>query len=164
MNKRELLNMIVSLLLVFSMLPFGSLAVYAETSGGDPAEGEEGLSKSKTSSNYKLSKDNDTTEITLSLPSEEYLDTFDIVFVVDSSNESDFVEKQASELMGALLDEDLNVNIGVIKFKGRPQDTIEAVSNKSYSELTPLSDETRSYIQEAIDSKKAIRRMIISMF
>ena len=75
------------------------------------AEEAAGLSKSKTSSEYELTADNDTTEITLSLPSEEYLDTFDIVFVVDASNESQLWEPEAVELMDALLDEDLNVNI-----------------------------------------------------
>lgn len=115
------------------------------------ADTVESVSKSKTSSEYELTKDNDTTEITLSLPSDEYLDTFDIVFVVDASNESAVIEAEASDLMGSILDTDLNVNIGVIKFKGKPQDTINTVSNKLYSGLTPLSDETRSFIQEAID-------------
>ena len=145
MNTRwkRLVGLVLIVALTLYALPLGSLAHADETSG-------EGLSKSKTSSEYELSPAKDTTTITLSLPSEEYLDTFDIVFVVDSSNESQQWEPKATALMGSLLDEDLNINVGVVKFKGRAQDTIDAVSGGTYSELTKLSDETRSYIEEAI--------------
>ena len=152
MKKLKYVNILLSLIMVFSMLPFGSHTAYAQT--GDPAESE-GISKSKTHDESpevkELGPGNDEVEITLSLPSDEYLDTFDIVFVVDSSNESALIEAKASELMRSLLDEDLNVNVGVIKFKGRPQDTIDTVSNGAYKELTALSDETHDYILEAID-------------
>ena len=140
-GRKRLLRCAFAALLGFALLALAPIALAAESTG---------LSKSKTSSEYELSPSLDTTTITLSLPSEEYLDTFDVVFVVDSSNESELLEAEACELMDALLAEDLNVNIGVIKFKGLPQDTIYAVSDKEYSGLTPLNDETRSFIEEAI--------------
>ena len=143
--RRRLKTVFLTLVFVFSILPaFTGVIRAADLEVGS-------VSKSKTSSEYELWEGHDTTEITLSLPSEEYLDTFDVVFVVDASNESALIEEKAVELMGSLLDTDLNMNIGVIKFKGRPQDTVDTVSGGNYSGLTLLSDETRSYIQEAID-------------
>lgn len=147
-RRNKIAGVALVMLMGFLLLSASLMAYAAET--GDSQE-TEGLSKSKTSSEYELSATNDTTEITLSLPSEEYLDTFDIVFVVDSSNESQLWEPEAVELMDALLGENLNMNIGVVKFKGRAQDTIDAVSGGSYSGLTALSGDTKTYIEEAIE-------------
>ena len=93
MKKLRFINVLLILVMVFSMIPFGTLTAYAQSTEGDPSvteptgDEEEGLSKSKTrpEEQYELSAESDEVEITLSLPSEEYMDTYDIVFVVDSS-------------------------------------------------------------------------------
>ena len=162
MKKLRFINVLLVLVMVFSMIPFGTLTAYAQSAEGDPTETEPtgddtgngektGISKSKTGSRKELSAEVKTVEITMSLPAEEVEDTFDIVFVVDASNESQPIETEASNLMERLLARGLNMNIGIIKFKGKAIDMIDYRSNQEYSKLTPLTAATKEIMQDAID-------------
>jgi len=110
------------------------------------------VSKSKTGDKVDLTPDDKQVEITISLPSEESKDVFDIVFVIDNSNETAILQAKAKELLNELLAEGLRINVAVIKFTGRYQDMIERMSNGQYSGLTLLDSSNEGVIQQAIDT------------
>ncbi len=117
------------------------------------------INGSKKASPTELSNTTPQTTVTLSLPSAEYENEVDIVFVMDKStsttnNDIDFAENVRT-LVESLkeLNEDLTINIAVIKFRGYATDTIAAVSNNVHSGLTEYKADTAAIVDQAIAFK-----------
>ena len=83
MKPRKWLLVLVAVALVLSCLPFSGMRAKAESSS------EFDVSGSKTASPTELDWNNRETTVTLSLPSAEYQNEVDIVFVTDSSSSTD---------------------------------------------------------------------------
>ena len=156
MKKLKFVNVLISMIMIFSMIPFGVLPIYAQDQAAPDQDaaaqdtGSAGISKSKTADRVELFIDEKQVELTLSLPSDEFKDVFDILFVVDASNQSYLNEKSAADLMNYLAgNQDLNFNVGVIKFKGKPLDMIDYESGGGYSGFTRVNDSTKDMIVDA---------------
>lgn len=99
------------------------------------------ISKSKTATNLD---ENFESKVTLSLPSAEEKQVFDVVFVLDKSEspDKDEVSKAVGDLLDKIEGSQGEVNIGVVTFN-------KTVDN--YLELTPLTEGNLSKIKEAIN-------------
>ena len=100
------------------LLPSGALAK-DEAAIGD-----------KTASPTSLTEDSRDTTVTLSLPSDEYKNKVDVVFVMDKStstyaNGIDFND-QVKELFDSVIERNPNIDlkVGVIKFRGKATDML----------------------------------------
>ena len=98
--------------------------------------------------------------ITLSLPSAEYQNKIDIVFVMDSSssaqNSTVFTES-VNELFSSILENNpnLELKVGVIRFRGRAHDAIAYLSDNAYEKLVVYGDDTKDYINQALNMPEA---------
>ena len=128
-RKTILLSLLLVAALVLGMVPFSAFRteVYAAaTPIADPD-----VNGSKTASPTALDPEHRDTTVTLSLPSAEYQNKIDIVFVMDDStstaNSNLNFSKNVSDLLEGILNANPNVElkIGVIKFKGYAQDMLE---------------------------------------
>ena len=104
---------------------------------------------SKEASPTELKGEERETTVTLSLPSGEYENEVDIVFVMDNSTSVanaglNFAEN-ASELFEKIVaeNEGIDLKVGVVKFRGYATDMLG-------TELTPYTDETKDTITAAI--------------
>ena len=99
--------------------------------------------------------DDKTTTITISLPSAEYQNEIDIVFVADNSSSTDnggaFVDG-IKTLFNTIKEKNpnLKINVGVVKFRGYASDCISIASGSTYSGLTTLSEATTDIIDQAL--------------
>ncbi len=112
------------------------------------------VSGSKTASPVELNEDNRETTVTLSLPSAEYQNKVDIVFVMDSSTSSKggaVFREAAQDLFDAVLENNPNIDlkVGVIRFRGRAHDAIAYLSANAFKELAPYN-EAAEYISTAL--------------
>ncbi len=125
------------------------------------AENEEpvyDVSGSKEASPTALNAKNDVTTVTLQLPSAEYKNEYDIVFVMDSSSSTknsniDFSDS-VDTLLSSLIEKDAVLNVGVIKCRGLAFDTINLL-DEDYSGLVKYSDETKELIKNAVSFPEA---------
>ena len=132
----------------------------AKDAGGDSAGESESdnsyeVSGSKTADPTELGEDRKTT-VTISLPSAEYKNEIDIVFVMDKStsttnNDIEFAD-QVTDLLSDILRQNVNltINIGIVKFRGVAEDAIAKVTGNQKKQLTKYSDLTEEELQNAI--------------
>ena len=116
------------------------------------------VSGSKKASPTELTPDQRETTVTLSLPSGEYKNKYDIVFVMDSSSSTknsgiDFSET-AGKLFDALVEKNADLKIGVIKCRGLAFDTVSLSSGGSYTELVKYDDASKQAIKDGLDYKE----------
>lgn len=150
-KRRPVFSFVVALLSVICLC----LGLFTTRSYATDASGSTGISGSKTASPTELTQDNRQTEVTLSLPSAEHENEYDVVFVMDSStslknNNVDF-DGNVLSLLSSIADKDATVNVGVIKFKGKTFDAISMASDGTKSGLTPYSADTATIISDAVN-------------
>jgi len=147
---------ILTALLLCISLVFGAVPLaFAEEPVEEPEAVEDifQVSKSKDAAYVEegqedLNPEQKQAEVTLSLPSGEYQNAIDIVFVMDSSSSTDlgtqFIES-ATNLFDSVVENNptVDLKIGVILFTGSANDAIEYVSDGEYSGLTLYNDETK---------------------
>lgn len=114
------------------------------------------ISGSKTADPTELGEDR-RTEVTLSLPSVEYQNEIDLVFVMDKSTSTtngniDFA-KQVNSLINGILEMNSNlaINIGITKFRGKAEDAIAKVTDGKQSGLIRYSEAVRDIIKNALN-------------
>ncbi|MBQ1505441.1 MAG: Cna B-type domain-containing protein [Erysipelotrichales bacterium] len=144
-----MMKKIMTLLLAFFMILGLAAPVVAEEESMD-------VSGSKKTSPTLLQSSERETTVTLSLPSAEYQNKIDIVFTMDSSSSaknSAVFQDSVNELFDSILQNNPNVElkVGVVRFRGRAHDAINYLSDGAYSGLTVYSDETKSYIENALN-------------
>ncbi len=123
------------------------LGVFSSTALADGVDGSKGASPTE------LTPEARQTEVTLSLPSAEYHDEYDIVFVMDSSSSAKYTDFEGAvrQLFDYLIEHDATINVAVIKFRGRAFDAISLASNNAYSGLVEYSASTRDAIINGIN-------------
>ncbi|MCR4722991.1 MAG: Cna B-type domain-containing protein [Eubacteriales bacterium] len=116
------------------------------------------VSGSKTADPTELEGDDRETTVTLSLPSAEYQNKIDVVFVMDSSssarNGSIFIDETRS-LFNSVLENNPGVvlKVGVILFRGDAHDAIDYFSD-TYSGLTEYNENTKDCIETAVNFRQ----------
>ncbi|MBQ6474850.1 MAG: VWA domain-containing protein [Clostridia bacterium] len=121
------------------------------------------VSGSKTASPTELKGDERETTVTLSLPSAEYQNKVDIVFVMDSSSSTDlgtqFIES-ANALFESIVENNQGVDlkVGIVLFTGSANDAVKYVSNGSYSELTEYNDDTKSLFEQSFHISETLTK------
>ena len=109
----------------------------------------------KEAQQTELTPDQRVTDITLSLASDEYVNKYDIVFVLDSSGSTFNSEYYnniihcASELFQSFASSGAEIKVGVIKFAGIAADAILSASKGAQSGLIPYSEDSASLIESA---------------
>ena len=106
----------------------------------DPNLPEWAASKSKTAT--ELDEDN-ISNVTLSLPAEDYKQTMDVVFVIDDTHAGSGIFKDSvSGLLTELASKkNLDINVGVVAFDAVSRDWLDVTSDGKYSGLVSISDE-----------------------
>ncbi|MBR0230223.1 MAG: VWA domain-containing protein, partial [Erysipelotrichaceae bacterium] len=121
---------------------------------------------SKTASPSALSVKKRNTTVTLSLPSAEYQNEIDLVFVADTSSSTTNNDINFGEYIDDLfntvkeMNPNIKFNVGVIKFTGLASDGLNIVSKNKYSGLTEYSSDLKGVFELAINapSKKDYRK------
>ena len=130
--------LLLSLMMCLSMLVVPAAAEEAGTDTEPAAETAFDIDKSKTAAPTELTPENNKTEITLSLPSGEYQNKVDVVFVMDDStstkNSGLDLASNVEELLTSIAEhnEGIELKVGVVKFKGYAFDTLDGL--KVYDE------------------------------
>jgi hypothetical protein len=106
---------------------------------------------------------NRQTTVTLSLPSAEYQNAIDIVFVTDSSSSTDLGTQfiQAStELFDSIVANNPNVilKIGVVLFTGSANDAVSYVSDGTYSGLTVYNNQTKDIFKKVFKISETLSK------
>ena len=139
---RTMLSRLLAILLA-SLMALGNLGAAAEGAGS--AMGD------KTAAPTELTEDNRETTVTLSLPSEEYRNKVDIVFVMDNSTSTELKQAAFSDEVKAMFQSvtarnpNIDLKVGVIKFRGYATDMLG-------SGLTPYNSGSEARILAAIDN------------
>lgn len=126
-NRKRLQAILTALLML--LLSVSSIALAAEENLGD-----------KTASPTALTPDNRDTTVTLSLPSDEYKNKIDVVFVMDFStsiaNGGYNFGDNVQSLFESIVEKNptIDMKIGVVKFTGYASDILEGL--KTYDEST----------------------------
>ena len=163
MRKTFAFNRIMSFLLVMVMViimvpthffPKAADDATQEAQNGFDVDGSKGAAPNV------LVCPNRQTTVTLSLPSAEYQNAIDIVFAMDSSSSaqnSEVFKESVNELFASILENSPNVDlkVGVIRFRGSAHDAIAYVSENTLSGLTKYSDDTKDHINKALNMSKA---------
>ena len=157
MKPRKWLLVLVAVALVLSCLPFSGMRAKAESSS------EFDVSGSKTASPTELDWNNRETTVTLSLPSAEYQNEVDIVFVTDSSSSTDlgtqFIESATGLFENIVTNNPtVTLKVGIVLFTGSANDAIEYVSGGAYSGLTEYGDDTKDYFQQAFTISESLSK------
>ena len=149
------LNVLLVAALLLGMVPLGAFRTeaYAATADGDGTTGGEAASfdvkGSKTASPTELKPGSLETTVTLSLPSAEYKNEADIIFVMDNSTSIFNSGLDFSGAVQELLDDILAKNpgidlkIGVVKFRGYATNMLD-------EELVKYDDSSKDTIIAAI--------------
>ena len=141
MRKNRILGILLAIVMLLSVFPVGKLAFAADEQSFD-------VNGSKKADPTELDSANRETTVTLSLPSAEYQNEIDIVFVTDSSTSTDlgsqFIQS-ATELFESIVKNNpkVTLKIGVVLFTGSANDAIEYVSEGAHSKLTVYNEETK---------------------
>lgn len=165
MRHNLLTKILVLVLALLVLIPNMGLGVFAADDGGStptteggsdtPTESFDVSGSKKASPNLLIGEDRETT-VTLSLPSAEYKNEIDIVFAMDSSssaqNSSVFAES-VNSLFDSILENNpsITLKIGVVLFRGYASDAIEYFSDSTYKGLVVYNDETKAYINNALN-------------
>ncbi len=153
---RRILAMLLTAAMLVTMFP---AAMFATPTAEVGSEGVPKLdvSKSKTATNLQQNADgNWQSNVTLSLPSEEYSQTMDVVFVIDDSSAgSGIFAGPAMDLLDTLrATENLNVNVGIVTFDALARDWVDVTSDGVYKNLVSVkSEEGYSALSEAIHTE-----------
>ena len=119
-------HLLLTLAMILSLLPLTGTVISA--ADGDSYQ----VSGSKTASPAELCGDQRETKVTLSLPSGEYRNEVDIVFVMDNSTSAintgfDFGASVAHLLRSiAANNQGVNLKVGVVKYRGYATDMLDA--------------------------------------
>lgn len=146
MKSKKILGILLALVMILGMMIPGQVAFAANESGFD-------VSGSKKAEPTELDSANRETTVTLSLPSAEYQNAVDIVFVTDSSSSTDlgsqFIES-STELFESIIENNPSVTlkIGVVLFTGSANDAIDYISDGAYSGLTVYNDDTKDLFSD----------------
>ena len=103
------------------------------------------------------------TTVTLSLPSAEYQNAVDIVFVTDSSSSTDlgtqFIEA-STKLFENIIEKNRGVTlkIGVVLFTGSANDAVSYVSEGAYSGLTVYNEDTKNIFTEVFKISETLTK------
>ena len=144
---KRICALILTLALVLCSIPISAIAESLSIEG------------SKEASPTELTPGSRQTEVTLSLPSAEYRNVYDIVFVMDSSTSTvnsniDFAI-YVDELLSEVVEHDATIRVSVIKFRGLAFDTIDLASDGKYSGLVEYSDATADAILSGVNYPEA---------
>lgn len=151
MKSKKILSILLALVLLLSVLPLGQFVYAAETTPTPTYD----VSGSKEADPTELDTNHRETTVTLSLPSAEYQNKIDIVFAMDSSTSAEnsivFIDA-VNDLFQSILENNpnLELKVGVVRFRGRAHDAIAYLSNNTYTELVTYSDDTKTYIEQAL--------------
>lgn len=154
-KKITFLSVLLVAALLLGMVPLGAFRseAYAATTqtANDPD-----VSGSKTANKTALTPEDREVDITLSLPSAEYENKVDVVFVLDAStstkNAEMDVEVRATDLFNTLDKSGIDLKVGVIRFTGYASDALNIVSKEQYKGLVEYSSNIEDYIQLAINT------------
>ena len=153
---RRILGMLLTAAMFVTMFP---AAMFAAPTAEVGSEGVPQLdvSKSKTATNLEKNENGDwQSDVTLSLPSEEYSQKMDVVFVIDDSSAgSSIFADPAMELLETLRNtKNLDVNVGVVTFDSLARDWVSVTSDGKYSELVSVkSEEGYNALSKAIHTE-----------
>lgn len=158
MKAKRIIAFILTFLLIMNCMP----VVFAEDA--EPKKFD--ISGSKTADKDLLTDEDRDVTITLSLPSAEYKNEYDVVFVMDSSTSTvnsaiDFANN-VNELLDTVVEKNAVVNVGVVKFRGLAFDTIYLASNGDYSGLVEYNDDTADVIKAAVNFAEADLKKLAS--
>ena len=155
--------LLLSLMMCLSMLVVPAAAEEAGTDTEPAAETAFDIDKSKTADPTELTPENKETEITLSLPSGEYQNKIDVVFVTDSSGSTDlgqvFIDA-ATNLYESIVENNPNIElkVGVVLYTGRGNDAIKYVSDGAYEGLTPYNDDTKDFFKKSFEIRDTMAK------
>lgn len=149
-TRRRIASILLAAIIVVSGIPSMVFAV-DETSVGNPD-----VSGSKSASPTELTSKQRETEVTLSMPSAEAREEYDVVFAMDSSSSTKNIHfsEYVKDFLGELAAKDAVIRVGVIKARGRAFDTIKLASNKQYSGLVEYSADTEAAILAGVNFKE----------
>ena len=159
-RKISLLSLLLVAALVLGMMPFGAFRTEAYAATAQEADVDGSKKIDKELDKKALDPDNRDVEITLSLPSAEYKNEIDIVFVMDTSSSAQSVNyfiSQVKALFERILEinDNLTINVGVVKFRGKAFDAIKLASNSEYTGLLAY-DKDDSDIKDVISDALAL--------
>ena len=149
---KKLLAMLLSVVMLLSTFSIAALA--ADEPADETEETGFEVSGSKAASPTALEDDARETTVTLSLPSGEYKNKIDVVFVIDSSGSTDlgtvFID-EATGLFDDIVENNPGVDLkaGVVLYTGRGNDAISYVSKEAYQGLVPYNETTRDYFDKS---------------
>ena len=123
MKIKRIISGAMAMIMLLTLFPFTQIAYAEETNSFD-------VDGSKTASPTELTREARDTTVTLKLPSGEYENKIDIVFVMDNSTSTKNSGIDFSETVADLLDsivennEGVDLKIGVVKFRGYATNTL----------------------------------------
>ncbi|MBQ9815665.1 MAG: Cna B-type domain-containing protein [Lachnospiraceae bacterium] len=157
MRAKRFFGILIALVLLLSFIPFG------QTAFAEDEESSFDVNGSKTADPTELDSDHLETTVTLSLPSAEYQNEIDIVFVTDSSSStelgSQFIES-STQLFESIIENNpaVTLKIGVVLFTGSANDAIAYVSDGDYKELTVYNEDTKDLFNEAFTISETLTK------
>ena len=142
---------LISVVLTFVMIISGAVASFAADSG---------ITGSKVATPTELSDSVKETEVTLQIPAVKETDEYDIVFVMDDSSSTSLASglfiNRITELFNGIVAQGVDVNVGVVKFRGITYDAISLASSGAYEKLVKYDPATTaSVIMDGINLPKA---------
>lgn len=138
---RRILAMLLTAAMLVTMFPAAMFATPTAEAGSEGVP-QLDVSKSKTATNLEQNGDGDwQSDVTLSLPSEEYSQKMDVVFVIDDTSAgSGIFEESVTQLLRELAEtENLDINVGIVAFDAVARDWLAATSD--YEEMVSVKDE-----------------------
>lgn len=138
---RRILAMLLAAAMLVTMFPAAMFAAPITGSGSESVP-QLDVSKSKTATNLEQNEAGDwQSDVTLSLPSEEYSQKMDVVFVIDDTSAgSGIFEDSVTQLLTELAEtENLDINVGIVAFDAVARDWLAATSD--YEGMVPVKDE-----------------------
>lgn len=138
---RRILAMLLAAAMLVTMFPAAMFAAPI-TGPGSESVPRLDVSKSKTATNLQQNPDGGwQSEVTLSLPSAEYSQKMDVVFVIDDTSAGSGIFKEsATQLLTELAEtENLDINVGIVAFDAVARDWLAATSD--YMGMVSVKDE-----------------------
>lgn len=162
-RKTIVISILLVVAMILGMVPFGAFRTEAYAATAQPTADPDvsGSKKIDKELDMKaLDPDHRDAEITLSLPSAEYKNEIDIVFVMDTSSSAQSVNYFVSQVKALFerileINDNLTINVGVVKFRGKAFDAIKLASNSEYTGLLAY-DKDDSDIKNVISDALAL--------
>ncbi len=137
---RRILAMLLTAAMLVTMFPAAMFATPTAEAGSEGVP-QLDVSKSKTATNLEQNENGDwQSDVTLSLPSEEYSQKMDVVFVIDDTSAgSGIFEESVTQLLTELAEtENLDINVGIVAFDAVARDWLAATSD--YEGMVSVKD------------------------